>query len=181
MINQADWILVGTVYFSIQRKDLLHALRRSFGTVRPRAPSDTCEAGVKNAAWRAAEDRWRRGFCFLSCRGFLSGDCAYMLCTGWVCDRLQRAVSGCVTADSNGWTLQAEKKNPCSLNIFISFCSHVRVNTWLQTSRLVRNQLLLSILVLLFLFSENNRGALSEDISVHRRYCAQDAVWSMNE
>lgn len=60
---------------------------------------------------------------------------------------LQRAVSGCVTAHCNGWTLQAGKKSPCSLHIFISFCSCVRENTRWQTSWLVGNQCLVSVLI----------------------------------
>lgn len=100
---------------------------------------------------------------------------------------LQRAVSGCVTANCNGWTLQAARKNPCSLHILTSFSSHVCKNTCFQRGWLARNQLLVwrtdSLFYVILLISHNTQRILTAK-TFQFRYWAQDTVcsqtWSIN-
>lgn len=95
---------------------------------------------------------------------------------------LQRAFSGCVTAHCNGWTLQAGKKSPCSLHIFISFCSCVHENTRWHRNWLMGNQLLILVSISpLVILQWKHSSNITYRHFLHHIYCAQDAMQSMNE
>lgn len=166
------------VYLSILPGGLLHP-PPPLGNLKaldPRLPVTPGRLGLKRQHGELLRVAGEEDSAFLHV-GFFSG---MTVRTGFVLAAfvagLQRAVSGCVTAHCNGWTLQAGKKSPCSLHIFISFCSCVRENTRWQTSWLVGNQLLVSVSISPLVIIQRKHSNITCRHFLHHIYWTQDAI-----